>query len=187
MPKRLTIEPHLSENELETGYRQAKEPLKRTHYQIIWLLAKGKTTEEVVAATGYSRSWIYELVWGYNRIGPETLGDQRSSNQGSSKPLLDEVQQALLWQALQEPPIEGGQWNGRKVANWMADLIGRHVSRQRGWEYLKQMRFRLRVPRPEHTESSQEEQAEWKKKFGDQGRTNTNSTPRIRRRSMGNG
>jgi len=136
---------------------------------------------------GYSRSWIYELVWGYNRIGPETLGDQRSSNQGSSKPLLDEVQQALLWQALQEPPIEGGQWNGRKVANWMADLIGRHVSRQRGWEYLKQMRFRLRVPRPEHTESSQEEQAEWKKKFGDQGRTNTNSTPRIRRGSMGNG
>jgi len=69
----------------------------------------------------------------------------------------------------------------------MAELIGRRVSRQRGWEYLKQMRFRLRVPRPEHTESSQEEQAEWKKKFGGQGRTNTNSTPRIRRGSMGNG
>lgn len=30
-------------------------------------------------ATGYSRSWMYELVWGYNRIGPETLGDQRRS------------------------------------------------------------------------------------------------------------
>jgi hypothetical protein len=42
----------------------------------------------------------------------------------------------------------------------MAELIGRRVSRQRGWEYLKQMRFRLRVPRPEHTESSQQEQAE---------------------------
>jgi hypothetical protein len=65
MPKRVTIEPHLSVKELENGYRQASEPVKRSHYQIIWLLAKGMRTQEVVAATGYSRSWIYELVWGY--------------------------------------------------------------------------------------------------------------------------
>jgi transposase len=187
MPKRVTIEAHLSLEELENGYRQASEPVKRTHYQIIWLLAKGMTTQEVVAATGYSRSWIYELVWGYNRIGPETLGDQRMSNQGSSEPLLDDVQQALLWQALQEAPAEGGQWNGRKVADWIADVIGRPVSRQRGWEYLKQMRFRLRVPRPEHTESSLEEQAQWKKKFGDESRTNTNRKPRSRRGNLGDG
>ena len=82
---------------------------------------------------------------------------------------------------------EGGQWNGRKVADSIADLIGRPVSRQRGWEYLKQMRFRLRVPRPEHTESSLEEQAQWKKKFGEESRTNTKTKPRIRRRSMGDG
>ena len=101
----------------------------------------------MVATTGYSRSRIYELVWGYNRIGAETLPDQRISNQGSSEPLLDDVQQKLLWQALQEAPGKGGHWNGRKVADWIADLIGCPVSRQRGWEYLKQMRFRLRVPR----------------------------------------
>lgn len=187
MPKRVTIEPHLSVEQLENAYRFACEPVKRTHYQIIWLLAKGMGKQEVVAVTGYSRSWIYELVWGYNRIGPETLGDQRTSNRGSSERLLDDVQQALLWQALQEAPVEGGQWNGRKVADWIADLIGRPVSRQRGWEYLKQMRFRLRIPRPEHTESSLEEQAEWKKKFGDESRTNTNTKPRSQRRSMGDG
>lgn len=187
MPKRVTIEPHLSVEELENGYRQASEPVERTHYQIIWLLAKGMTTQEVVAVTGYSRSWIYELVWGYNRIGPETLGDQRTSNQGSSKPLLDDVQQALLWQALQQAAAQGGQWNGRKVADWIADLIGRPVSRQRGWEYLKQMRFRLRVPRPEHTQSSLEEQAQWKKKVGDESRTNTNRKPRSRRGNVGDG
>ncbi len=54
-------------------------------------------------------------------------------------------------------------WNGRKVADWIAGLIGRRVSRQRGWEYLKQMRYRLRVPRPEHTQPSPIEQEEWKK------------------------
>jgi hypothetical protein len=37
------------------------------------------------------------------------------------------------------------------------------VSRQRGWEYLRQMTFRLRVPRPSHTESDYCEQQAWKK------------------------
>jgi transposase len=185
MPKRITIEPHLSLEELERRYRQAKEPVERTHYQMIWLLAKGKRTEEVAVVTGYSRSWIYELVWGYNRIGSESLGDHRHDNTGSSQPLLDDVQQALLWQALDQPPPEGGRWNGRKVADWIAQLIGRPVSRQRGWEYLKQMRFRLRIPRPEHTESSPEEQAQWKKKSGISGGAITQSTIRLRRGSLG--
>ena len=109
MPKRITIAPHLSLEELERRYRQAKEPIERSHYQIIWLLASGRRTEDVAAITGYSRSWIYELVWGYNRIGPETLGDGRHVNPGAT-PLLDDVQQANLWQALRGPAPDGGQW-----------------------------------------------------------------------------
>lgn len=53
--------------------------------------------------TGYSRSWIYELVWGYNRLGESALGDKRHSNPGG-KPLLNDWQQAQLWQLLQEKP-----------------------------------------------------------------------------------
>ena len=136
MPKRISISPHLSLDELETCYRQAKVPIKRSHYQIIWLLAQGRPTQEVAAVTGYSRNWIYELVWGYNRIGPESLGDGRHQNPGA-EPLLTDVQQALLWQALQGPAPDGGLWNGRKVADWSSELLGRRVSPQRGWEYLR--------------------------------------------------
>jgi len=53
MPKCLTIEPHLSVKELEVRYRQAKEPIERTRYQIMWLLAQGFVTQEVAAVTGY--------------------------------------------------------------------------------------------------------------------------------------
>ncbi|MEG4634734.1 winged helix-turn-helix domain-containing protein [Microcoleus sp. AR_TQ3_B6] len=63
---------------------------------------------------------------------------------------------ALLWQVLQQPPPDGGLWNGPKVADWMSELKGYKVCRQRGWEYLKSMKFRLRVPRPEHQESDWE-------------------------------
>ena len=107
---------------------------------------------------------IYELVWGYNRIGPETLGDGRHQNPGA-KPLLDDVQQANLLQALRGPARDGGFWNGRKVADYLSELIGEPISRQQGWEYLKQMRLRLRVPRREHQEADPKEQEAWKKKL----------------------
>ena len=68
MPKRISIEPHLSLRELEQRYRQAKDPVERSHYQIIWLLASGRSSQEVSQITAYSISWFYELVWGYITI-----------------------------------------------------------------------------------------------------------------------
>lgn len=77
MPKRICLTPHLTIEELEQRYRQAPTLIERAHYQILWLLAQGRRSEEVAAVTGYSRNWIYELVRSYNRLGPEVLGDLR--------------------------------------------------------------------------------------------------------------
>ena len=167
MPKRVKIEPHLSSDELERRYRQAQNVIERSHYQTIWLLALGKTTQEVAEVTGYGLSWIYELVRSYNRSGPGMLGDHRHHNLGAG-PLLDDVQQAQLWQALQGKPADGGLWTGPKVAAWMSELLGRPVSAQRGWEYLKGLRYRLRSPRPQHGEADLQEQEAWKKKLAQQ-------------------
>jgi transposase len=186
MPKRITLAPHLSVEELQARFREAKTTTQAHHYQIIWLLACGKTTAEVRAVTGYSRGWIYELVRGYNHLGPESLGDQRCQNTDRD-PLLNDVEQAQLWQALQQPPPDGGLWNGRKVADWMSELKGEKVGRQRGWEYLKSMKFRLRVPRPEHKESDILDQEEWKKKSAPVRLENQKGEPRKRRRSLVNG
>jgi transposase len=164
MSRRITIQAHLSLEELQARYREAKDAAERSHYQIIWLLASGKPTEEVAAITGYSRSWIYELVWGYNRLGSEALGDKRHQNPGA-KPLLNDVQQAQLWQALQEPPPDGGLWTGAKVAAWISELIGRKVSPQRGWEYLRALEMRRRRPRPEHEDTDMVEHIQWKKNW----------------------
>jgi transposase len=152
MPKRIVIEPHLTIEELEARYRRAKDSVERSHYQIIWLLAQGRPSEEVASITGYSRSWIYELVWGYNRVGPDTLGDKRHDLPGA-EPLLNEEQQQLLRQVLQSPPTEGGRWNGTKVAHWMSEQLGRPINRQRGWEYLKMIRFRQQQPGKEAEEN----------------------------------
>ncbi len=164
MPKRITISPHLVVEELERRYRRAKDPVERSHYQIIWLVAIGKPSSEVAAVTGYSRYWIYELVRSYNRLGPEALGDWRHQNPGAT-PLLDDQQQANLLLALRSHAPDGGLWNGRKVADYLSELLGVAISRQQGWEYLKQMEWRRRVPRPAHQEADPDEQEAWKKKL----------------------
>lgn len=130
-------------------------------------MAQGKHSEEVAAVTGYSRNWIYELVRSYNRLGAEALGDLRRYNRGAL-PKLDDVQQALLLPAIRGTAPDGGLWNGRKVADYLSELLGTPVSRQQGWKYLKQMELRLRVPRPQHQETDLAEQEAWKKKLNDE-------------------
>ena len=127
-------------------------------------MAQGKKSEEVQEITGYSRTWIYQLVQRYNQFGLEGLQDRRKNNRGS-EPLIDDVVQAHLWQVLQENAPDGGLWNGRKVADWLTQVTGKKISRQRGWEILRQMTFRLRVPRPCHTDSDLIEQEKCKKKL----------------------
>jgi hypothetical protein len=61
MPKRLKLEPHQTPSELSKLYRQASDPIERTRYQIIWLLATGRVTEDVAEVTGYCRNSIYRL------------------------------------------------------------------------------------------------------------------------------
>ncbi|MGV2827780.1 winged helix-turn-helix domain-containing protein [Myxosarcina sp. GI1(2024)] len=110
----------------------------------------------------HTRSWIDELVWGDNRLGIESLGDQRKENKGA-KPLLNEQQKALLWPTLQAPPVDGGLWTGTKVAAWMSDLLDIEIAPQRGWDYLRGLEYVRRRPRPAHLESDLQEQQRWKK------------------------
>lgn len=162
MPKRITIVPDLRLQELESHYRKATDPVERSHYQIVWLLAGGKTSSQVSEVTSYSLEWIRTVARRYNQLGSEGVGDGRHKNPGA-KPLLDQVLSAHLLQSLEGPASDGGRWNGRKVADWMSRVLERRVSPQRGWEYYQEMEFRLRVPRPAHTEADPVEQEQWKK------------------------
>jgi len=78
--------------------------------------------------------------------------------------LLQDVDQAQLWQLVQQPAPDGGLWNGRKVADWLSEKMGFQVSRQRGWQYLLQIGFPLKTPRPSHTDGDFSQQVpQWKK------------------------
>ena len=162
MGKRISIATEQSSAELEKAYRQASDAVERSQRQIVWLIASGHTTAEVVASTGYGLLWIRTVVQRYNTTG--SVGDRRHHNPGArQRSLLNEEQQTELAQALEGSTPDGGLWSSAKVAAWMSERLGRPVSVVRGWEYLQRLTYRPLMPRPRHVGADAEAQEAFKK------------------------
>lgn len=162
--KQQALAPHLELAELEQRYRQSNDPVARSQWQIIWLLAQGFSTQQVVQATAYSAAWIRTIAKRYNADGPDGIGDRRHANPGAAA-LLSPEHLAELDAALQHPAPDGGLWTGPKIAQWMSDKLGRPVHPQRGWELLKKLNYRSYVPRPRHAKADLAAQETFQKKL----------------------
>ncbi len=162
MSRQIKLTSHLSVAELEQRYRQSEASVTRSHFQMLWLLAQGKTAQEVAEVTGYSPYWIGQIARRYNADGPDALGDRRQHNSGGHW-LLSAEQQADLEQALTKPPEDGGLWNSTKVAAWMTETTGRKVRPQRGWDYLRLLGYTPQIPRPRHYKADPDAQETFKK------------------------
>lgn len=147
--------------ELEARFRAARGVVERSHCQVVWLLAKGHSTAEIVAL---SPRWVRKLARRYEAEGAEALGDRRRRNAGA-KPLLSADDLEALRERLRTPPDDGGVWSGPKVARWIAARLGLvHVHPPRGWEALRKLRWSLQAPRPKNPQTAgPEEQAAFKK------------------------
>src|SRR3954453_20346227 len=123
---------HPSVEDLEGGFRSARDPTATRHFQVIWLLARGHTIADVAAVTSFVPRWIEQLLARYNAHGPEALGDLRRRNGGAPSVLRPELLERLRAR-LAAPPSASP-----KVAPWMAGELGlAAVLPQRGWEALK--------------------------------------------------
>jgi transposase len=155
---------HLSVAELQAGYRSSWDGTLARHYQVIWMLAQGRTVAETARLTSFARRWIEQLLARYNAFGPSSLGDRRRGNGAQPKLLTPQVL-ARVQERVRTPPDDGGVWTSKKVAALMAAELGlREVAVQRGWEALRAIGWTLQEPRPRHAKAATpEEQAAFKK------------------------
>src|SRR6476646_5957827 len=109
MPRRIGLPPYLSEHALHERYRQTPDPVERSHWQFLWLLARGMTATAIAGVTGYSAYWIGQIARRYNRAGPEGVRDQRRHGR-ARQPLLTQERHAALRAALAEPHPAGDHW-----------------------------------------------------------------------------
>ncbi|WP_180898671.1 helix-turn-helix domain-containing protein [Martelella soudanensis] len=119
----VAIADHLSVDELDRGYRSAKDGTTARHYEVIRFLAKGHSTTQVAALSGFGLRWIEELVVRYNAFGPDSLGDLRRKNGKPASILTDGLLEALR-RRLDSPPDDGGVWTSKKAAGFIATFHG---------------------------------------------------------------
>ena len=165
MARRISLAPYLTIEEIEGRYRSTTDPVERSRWHFLWLLARGLTAKVIASITGYSAYWIGRIARRYNERGPEGVKDLRHQSR-PSVPLLRASQQDELVAALAGGPApEGDRWSGRTVAAWISQHLGRDVSRQLGWAYLRRLGTRLRMPRPRHVHADPQAQATFKQQL----------------------
>ncbi len=152
---------------LESLYRKASDPVLRTHLLMVWRMSLGDSVGAVAEMVGYSKKWTTEIARRYESGGVEALGDRRHGNPGAKeRALLDEEGQAQLREALCGPPPGGGMWSGPKVARWIAQRNGlEKIHVQRGFEYLRKLRYSPQVPRPQNASAADGSEQEAFKKL----------------------
>ena len=145
---------HLSVAELQAAYRGSRDATLARHFQVIWLLAQGRSVSETARLTGFVGRWIEELLARYNALGPSSLGDRRRGN-GAKPTILTPEIPAMLRERLKTPPDDGGVWTSKKVAAVIAATLGlAKVAEQRGWEALKVIGWTIQTPRPRHARAA---------------------------------
>ena len=77
MPRRIRLHPYLTDHELHEHYRRTHDPVERSHWHFLWLLASGMTATASARLTGYSAYWIGQIARRYNTDGPDGVRDQR--------------------------------------------------------------------------------------------------------------
>jgi transposase len=164
--KRLTVAGHLAPGEVYRRYRACPDGREKTRWHALWLMARPDdplTAERAAATVGLSDVWVRKLVHRYNAEGPDGLADGRKTN--GARPRLTDGQRAELLDALQAEPPDGGLWTGPKVAAFALSRFGVRVSNQTGWEWLRELGFRLKVPRPRHPRAATaEQQRRWQRR-----------------------
>ena len=157
--KRLPVVGHLSHEEIDRRYRTCADAAEKTRWHVLWLVTR---PEQPLSATkaaqlvGFTPAWGRAILKRYNVHGPDALIDGRREN--GADPKLTTEQQAELFAALQAEPPDHGLWSGPKVAAFVKDRFGVEVWPQTGWQWLKNLGFRLVVPRPRHPKAATAEQ-----------------------------
>jgi hypothetical protein len=108
MAKRVTVQTALTAEELHERYRNATNPVERTHWHILWLMKEGHTPNEIAFMLGYTARWVRTIVQRWNQTGEQGIRDQRLTLPGAPC-LLTTSQQKELDQVLDQPPADGGR------------------------------------------------------------------------------
>jgi transposase len=165
MPKKAYLANYYSSEELRYKYLKSQDAVESRRWHLLWKISLGWTIKNSAIAVGINYDYAKEIVKKYNCLGAkglENLKNKQPQQRGGKKALLTDSQLEKLRQELASRPLDGGIWTGPKVARWIEkETQVEKVWHQRGWDYLKKLKYSWQSPRPKHRKGSQQEQEQF--------------------------
>ncbi len=162
MPKKLTLENHLTGQQLRRKYLSCQHSQEKKRWQGLTLIAEGGAATQVAKDLGMSANWISETVHRYNAGGVK--GVKNKSKNECSKTLTVEQVGELEKQIQSGRSTDGRLWSSTEVKRWVKQKTGKQIHKTTAWRMFAKLEFTQQVPRPAHVKrAGEEEQASWKK------------------------
>lgn len=162
MPKKLTLENHLTGQQLRRKYLSCQHSQEKKRWQALSLIAEGGIAARVAKQLGMSSNWISETVHRYNQGGVSGVKN-KSKNEGSKTLTVEQVAEL-------EKEIESGKtagerlWSATQIKRWVTEKTGKQIHKTTAWRMFAKLNFTQQVPRPKHHgQASEQEQEEFKK------------------------
>src|SRR5215470_13147241 len=116
MTRTTHLHPYVPAAELSQRARHAPTLVEARRWQLLALVADGKTTKDAAALVGLQEDYAGRVIRRYNREGPASLRDHRLELIAPQRPpLLTTEQQQELAAAIHGPAPHGGLWTGPDV------------------------------------------------------------------------
>src|ERR671921_1882401 len=109
MSRRITLEPHLTTDELFHRYRACRQPNEKARWRALYLISRGTLAAEAARRVGRTSGWVTQLTRRYNERGAEAVPDQQSEAKPGPRPRVEAVA-AGLDAALRSAAPDGGLW-----------------------------------------------------------------------------
>lgn len=120
MPRRITLQPHLTTAELYRRYRACRRPQEKLRWRALYLISGGELANHAARRVGRSSGRVSALTRRYNERGAEAVPDARGDVAPGRRPRLDAAAARDLDAALRAASADGGLWTAPKVAAWIA-------------------------------------------------------------------
>lgn len=143
MPRRITLQPHLTADQLYRRYRACRQPQEKLRWRALYLISAGEFANHAARRVGRSSGWITALARRYNERGVKAVPDARGEVAPGRPPRLDKEAAIALDAALRAEPPDGGLWTAPKVARWIAERTGTGVNHSTAWRVMRRLGFTL--------------------------------------------
>src|ERR687893_2253227 len=77
MSRRITLQPHLTTEELFQRYRACRRPNEKARWRALYLISRGTLASEAARRVGRTSGWMTQLTQRYNERGAEAVPDRR--------------------------------------------------------------------------------------------------------------